>query len=195
MCFGLIIGFIDHLLLETTNQYNTLAGFHNTLFCLFPLVFTIRFLATDLSQEQSLQITMKSSCHFLSSHLGLPTLRKSILFSNSNSLTPLAQSHSYVTTDGQLASLSWNKAPIWGLRTDLYYCQTVAGLLMWGSLSDERTGQSFASVTVSSNKSVVSTYNLHLHVINCMYIRYTSIQTLCQSRLSNTSSYKQILVI
>jgi hypothetical protein len=35
-----------------------------------------------------------------------------------------------------------NKAPIWGLRPDLYYCQTVAGLLMWGALSDERTGLS-----------------------------------------------------
>jgi hypothetical protein len=26
------------------------------------------------------------------------------------------------------ASLSWNKAHIWGLQPDLYYCQTVAGL-------------------------------------------------------------------
>jgi hypothetical protein len=33
---------------------------------------------------------------------------------------------SYVTTDGKSASLSWNKAPIWGLRPDLYYCRTVA---------------------------------------------------------------------
>jgi hypothetical protein len=29
------------------------------------------------------------------------------------------------------------------LRPDLYYCQTVAGLLMCGPLSDERTGLSF----------------------------------------------------
>jgi hypothetical protein len=36
------------------------------------------------------------------------------------------QSQSYITTDGQSASLSWNKAPIWGLRPDLCYCQTVA---------------------------------------------------------------------
>jgi hypothetical protein len=50
---------------------------------------------------------------------------------------------SYVTIDGQSASLSWNKAPIWGLRPDLYYCQSAAGLLMWGALSDERTGLSF----------------------------------------------------
>jgi hypothetical protein len=38
-------------------------------------------------------------------------------------LIPLAESESesesYVTTDCQPASLSWNKAPIWGLRPDL----------------------------------------------------------------------------
>jgi hypothetical protein len=50
---------------------------------------------------------------------------------------------SYVTTDFQSASLSWNKAPIWDLRPDLYYCQTVAGLLIWSALSAERTGLSF----------------------------------------------------
>jgi hypothetical protein len=52
-------------------------------------------------------------------------------------------SESYVTTDGQPASLSWNKAPIWGLRPDLYYCLTVADLLILGDLSDERPGLSF----------------------------------------------------
>jgi hypothetical protein len=31
------------------------------------------------------------------------------------------------------------KALIWGLRPDFYFCQTVAGLLMWGALSDDRT--------------------------------------------------------
>jgi hypothetical protein len=46
-------------------------------------------------------------------------------------------------TDGQPASPSWNKAPIWGLRPDLYYSLTVAGLLIWGALSDERTCLSF----------------------------------------------------
>jgi hypothetical protein len=40
-------------------------------------------------------------------------------------------------------SPSWNKAPIWGLLPDFYYCRTVAGLLMWSTLSDERTGLSF----------------------------------------------------
>jgi hypothetical protein len=91
----------------------------------------------------------------------------------------IVQSQSFVTTDGQSASLSWYKAPTWGLRPDLYFCQTVGGLLMWGVLSDERTGLSFASVIVSSNKPVVSMYNLHF---TCMYIQH--IQGLCQSRLS-----------
>jgi hypothetical protein len=57
--------------------------------------------------------------------------------------TGQSESESYITTDGKSTSLSWNKAPVWGLRPDLYYCQTVAGLLLWGALSDERTGLSF----------------------------------------------------
>jgi hypothetical protein len=57
------------------------------------------------------------------------------------------KSHSYVTTDDYLASLSWCQAPIWGKRPDFYYCQTVVGLLTWGSLFDERTGWLFTIAT------------------------------------------------
>jgi hypothetical protein len=64
------------------------------------------------------------------------------------------QSQSYITIDCQSAILSWKKAPI-------YYCLTVTGFSMWSALSDERTGLLFARVTVSSNKSVVSMYNLY----------------------------------
>jgi hypothetical protein len=48
----------------------------------------------------------------------------SVVFLRSESLSTRdqSQSQSYVTTDGLSASLSWNKAPIWGLRPDLYYC-------------------------------------------------------------------------
>jgi hypothetical protein len=49
-----------------------------------------------------------------------------------------SQSQSYLTTDGQSASPSWHKAPIWNLGPDFYFCQTVAGLLMWGALSLRR---------------------------------------------------------
>jgi hypothetical protein len=68
----------------------------------------------------------------------------------------------YVTIEGHSASLSWNKAPIWGLRPDLYYCLTDAGLLMCGALSGERTGLSFARVTASSSKSVFSVVTCRL---------------------------------
>jgi hypothetical protein len=82
---------------------------------------------------------MKSSHHFLFNHPGTSELNK-----NSPGPTlPESESESYVTTDRQSASLSWNKAPFWGLLPDLYYCQTVAGWLMWGDLSDERAGLSF----------------------------------------------------
>jgi hypothetical protein len=55
-----------------------------------------------------------------------------------------SESGSYITTDGQSVSLSWNKAPILGLRPELCYCQTFAGLFMWGALSDERTDLSLS---------------------------------------------------
>jgi hypothetical protein len=63
------------------------------------------------------------------------------------------ESESYVTTDVQSASLSWNKASIWGLRPGFYYCQTVAGLLMWGALSDKRTGLSCTVAAGLSQRS------------------------------------------
>jgi hypothetical protein len=63
------------------------------------------------------------------------------------------ESEPYVTTDGQSASLSWNEAPIWGLRPDFYCRRTVAGLLMWGALSDERTGLSFTFAAGPSQRS------------------------------------------
>jgi hypothetical protein len=66
--------------------------------------------------------------------------------------SPESESESYVTTDGQSASLSWSKVPIWGLRPDLCYCQTVVGLFMWDALSDERTGLSF---TIAAGPSPV----------------------------------------
>jgi hypothetical protein len=43
-----------------------------------------------------------------------------------------SESESYVTTDGQPACLSWNKAPIWDLRPDLYYLCDSYGLVLVG---------------------------------------------------------------
>jgi hypothetical protein len=61
-----------------------------------------------------------------------------------------SESASYITTSD---SLSWNKAPIWGLRPDIYYCRTVAGLLTWGVLFDERTGLSFRTAAGPRQRS------------------------------------------
>jgi hypothetical protein len=49
-------------------------------------IFTSRILATDLSEELSLQITKKSSCHFFFNRLGMRTLQNSNQFSNAKSL-------------------------------------------------------------------------------------------------------------
>jgi hypothetical protein len=75
-----------------------------------------------------------------------PTIRRAVVeVFDPASTRPclLSESEYYITPDGRSASLSWNKEPFLGLRPDFYYCQTVAGLLMWGALSDERTGLSF----------------------------------------------------
>jgi hypothetical protein len=68
-------------------------------------------------------------------------------------LRTVTESESYVTTDSQSASVSWNKAPIRGLRPDFYCRRTVAGLFMWGALSDERTGLSFTIAAGPSQRS------------------------------------------
>jgi hypothetical protein len=79
-----------------------------------------------------------------------PSLQSSTALSTAKTSTlsfiiPSAQRQSYVTTNGQSASLSWCQAPTWGLRPDFYYCQRVEGLLMWGALSDKRTGLPFTN--------------------------------------------------
>jgi hypothetical protein len=47
-----------------------------------------------------------------------------LIFCYNGSLVTTTESESYITTDGQPASLSWNKAPIWGLRPDLYFSES-----------------------------------------------------------------------
>jgi hypothetical protein len=74
------------------------------------------------------------------------------------SLTGESQSQSYVTIDDQAVCLSvclsWCLAPIWGPRPDFYYCQTDAGLLMWGARSDKKTGLSF-TIAVALASAVI----------------------------------------
>jgi hypothetical protein len=62
----------------------------------------------------------------------VPTEDKSDYTKNSFCEELECESESYVTTDGQPASLSWSKAPIWGLRPDLYYLCDSYGLVLLG---------------------------------------------------------------
>jgi hypothetical protein len=128
--FGLGTGFINHLQIILISNYNTIANPH-----ILKIIrahakssqsaFTSRVLVTDLNKGDS---SASVFTWLLSGEYGTTQLE--------------SESESYITTDGQSASLSWNKAPICGLRPDPYYCQTVVGLLMWGSFCCERTGLS-----------------------------------------------------
>jgi hypothetical protein len=42
---------------------------------------------------------------------------------------------------------------IWGTRPDFCYCQTAAGLFMWGALSDKRMGLSFTAAAGPRQRS------------------------------------------
>jgi hypothetical protein len=39
--------------------------------------------------------------------------------------------------------MSWYKAHMWCVRLDIYYSLTVTVFILWGYLSDERTGLPF----------------------------------------------------
>jgi hypothetical protein len=127
--------FIGHSQVVTTNNYNTLSGLH-----------TGKITVTITHEIKSWRLLAESL-------LG----NESYLINTSTTESSNTESESYVTTDGQSASLSWNKAPIWGLRPDFYYCLTLAGLLIRGALSDvtiaagpRQRGQSWVRVPLDS---------------------------------------------
>jgi hypothetical protein len=126
--FGLIIRFIDLLYtrLVSTSNYSATANFHNsqiTTATAKPFTSLLCLRSRSLATASNSGHSSASRDQVLSSQ---PPLQKSTTLTN--------KSQSYVTTDGQSASLSWCQAPIWGVRPDLYYCHTVADLLMWGDL-------------------------------------------------------------
>jgi hypothetical protein len=71
----------------------------------------------------------------------------------------LLRVESYVTTDWQSAILSWDKAPIWGLRPDFYYCPL---RVCWcGALSLTRMNYvSFHNLVRTGNRTLPWTFRL-----------------------------------
>jgi hypothetical protein len=137
-----ITGFIDHLqvVLQTTITLSLFPHFAvhcYTYYCPRSTTFsTIRFLATDFNTGNirvSLNYTLQISLYYstrkifssqldckLNSQRHLSNFRLTAHFTwKSGTRLPIlspsqSQSQGYVTTDGQSASLSWNKAPLWG---------------------------------------------------------------------------------
>jgi hypothetical protein len=93
------------------------SGFDDWVYWYF---FTI---AVDYITAHTFELPLNDVC--LTNPSLLPESRTGLYYS------PI-ESESYVTTDGQPASLSWNKTPFWGLRPDLYYCLTVEGFVDLG---------------------------------------------------------------
>jgi hypothetical protein len=123
--FRLVSRFIRYLLVVPTINYNTLK-----------ITVTRETTSSTLQRFSCLLNSLRlttSQLRLNVSHITLLVCKLLYLFCQS-------QRQSYVTTDAQSASLSWCQAPIWGLWPDFYYCQTVAGLLMWDALSDGEDG-------------------------------------------------------
>jgi hypothetical protein len=70
------------------------------------------------------------------------------------------------------ASLSWCQAPIWVPRPDFYYYQTVAGLLMWGALYDERMGLSLWLLPALASAVILRSeyHRTHDHILLCQIL-------------------------
>jgi hypothetical protein len=127
------MGFIGRLQKVTTNNYDSLTELHTPKITVTTA--HIKFLQPSLAVARY---------RFPTADVPLPLGSRTVPdLSYSNSWLTQSHSQSYVTSDGQSAGLSWNKAPIWGPRPDFCYCQTIADLLMRSALSDKRTGLSF----------------------------------------------------
>jgi hypothetical protein len=142
-----------------------MTGFSGHLFT--ALDYTLKFRATH-AQHWCPQSRLHCLCLIATSNGGrspssgfptVPGLRYQLLTATAhNDWTPVVlwlqiKNQNYVTTDGQSASLSWCQALIWGPRPDFYYCKAVAGLLMWGALSDEKTSLSF-TIAADNRQSI-----------------------------------------
>jgi hypothetical protein len=79
-----------------------------------------------------------------------------------------------------VGQFSWCQRPTGGSKSDFYYCQTAAGLLTWGVLSDERMDLSFPAAAGARQRShVYCLWNLAASLLlaakTAWYPRYTAL--------------------
>jgi hypothetical protein len=139
--YGLVNSFIDHLYTLTPHRTTLYRSLTRTDYSpQFITVSTNRFLATDLTQRSFFSIQGHAVARWLTPHTWTHSAMSSDYFAELNSqLTAHSelrnsttdsqgQSQSYVTTGGQSAILFWNKVPVWVLKPEFYFCQTVGRL-------------------------------------------------------------------
>jgi hypothetical protein len=128
-------GFIDHFYTQQAVTALPRISTQHPLSLFQPVVTSSAVPWQQLLTVEILQLhALRFYLHSLPCRTQLSTVKSTISHSllslpcraqlNCQPLTELV-SQSYVTTDGQSAGLSWITAPIWGLRPDLYFCQTV----------------------------------------------------------------------
>jgi hypothetical protein len=119
MGFGLVIRFIELLQNVTTNNCDSLAELHTP---------KITVTTTHINSSQTSLVMSNGRCYLSSGFPNCPWPHLPVCL-----LTAAA-----LLTDSTTA-----RVECYVMTYFFYYCQTVAGLLMWGALSDERTGLSF----------------------------------------------------
>jgi hypothetical protein len=132
--FGLVIVFIEHLQNVTTNNYDSLTEIHTPKITVttahikscrsLAAVAWYRIPTADFPLLRVLELSTASATNF---SIFITATLKWL-----NEIQSQSQSQSYLTTDGQSASLSWYPAAIWGPRPGFYYCQRIENLLTRG---------------------------------------------------------------
>jgi hypothetical protein len=90
--------------------------------------------------------------HFFTITVNYNSSHIDLLLTNITNLSLLRMSLSLMLRPTVSRPVCFGKST-WGLRPHFYYCQTVAGLLMWGAPFDEWTGLSFPIVAGPRKRS------------------------------------------
>lgn len=134
--FGLIIRFIEHIQLAATSNNNN--SFYNLLWHTRSLVSQccLHQSSGNSFQQQMFPFLWVPKLSALFGHISFLWISTPPLLCQEVSLWTVTscQSQSYILTDGQLSSLFWCQALVWGPWPDCYRSQIVVGVL-WSTLA------------------------------------------------------------